>query len=399
MTPKTLESPLLPQPDCPLVRASERLNHWLCEQALPYWLHHGIDSASGAHHEQLLADGRPDLQANIRVRVQARQIFTYSFAYSRGWLGPDALDAVRRLRAFVDTHTAQAHGGYSHLLSPRFRVIDRRQDLYDHAFHLLACAWEYRATGEARHLAAAQSLVEFIDRRFGADYGGWEEGDYAYRHRRQNPHMHLFEAFQALYEVTNESHWLIRAGEIFTLFENRFYCPERSLLFEFFEHDWRRASGAPGRLVEPGHMLEWVWLLERYGRWAVRPVGRYTEHLYRQALAIGLTTNGLVLDQVDCENPESQGPKRSWPMTELIKASIARARAGDAAAKTRAANAVDALFRFYLCGQVPGTYIDRRGADDEIITATAPASTLYHLVIAAAELADYVAGQPKLGCN
>src|SRR5690625_6604298 len=84
VTPKTLESPLLPQPDCPLVRASERLNHWLCEQALPYWLHHGIDSASGAHHEQLLADGRPDLQANIRVRVQARQIFPYSFAYSRG---------------------------------------------------------------------------------------------------------------------------------------------------------------------------------------------------------------------------------------------------------------------------------------------------------------------------
>lgn len=399
MTPKTLESPLPPQPGCPLVRASERLNHWLSEQALPFWLHQGIDSARGAHHEQLLADGRPDLQANIRVRVQARQIFTYSFAYCRGWLGAEALDVVRRLRAFVDTHTAQAHGGYSHLLSPQFRVIDRRQDLYDHAFHLLACAWEYRATGDQRHLLAAQSLVEFIDRRFGAEYGGWAEGDYDYRHRRQNPHMHLFEAFQALYEVTDDRHWLIRAGEIFTLFESRFYCPERGFLFEFFELDWRRASGTPGRLVEPGHMLEWVWLLERYGRWAARPVAHYTESLYRNALAIGLTPSGLVLDQVDCDAPQRTGPKRCWPMTELIKASIAQARAGDSIAETRAASAVDALFRFYLCGQVPGTYIDRRGAEDEVIAATAPASTLYHLVIAAAEIADYVALQLRVKDN
>lgn len=390
MAPKTL-SLSSPQPDCPLVRASRRLNRWLGEQALPLWLHRGIDRTSGANHEQLLADGRPDEQVNIRVRVQARQIFTYSFAYCRGWLEPEALGVLQRLRDFVDTHAAHSRGGYSHLLNPKFRVIDDRQDLYDHAFHLLACAWEYQATGDQRRLAAARSLVAFLDRRFGADYGGWTEGDYAYRHRRQNPHMHLFEAFQALYEVTGDSHWLIRAGEIFSLFENRFYCPERGLIFEFFKRDWRRASGAPGRLVEPGHMLEWVWLLERYGRWAARPVAHYTERLYREALAIGQTPSGLVLDEVDCDAPQRRGTKRCWPMTELIKASIAQARAGDPTAEARAVRAVNALFQFYLCGQTPGTYIDRRGPEDEVIAAIAPASTLYHLVIAAAELADYVA--------
>ncbi|WP_111642453.1 AGE family epimerase/isomerase [Marinimicrobium alkaliphilum] len=391
MIPTSPFSPVKGNSADALAQVSVRLGHWLREQALPFWLAHGIEPESGAHHEQMLADGRPDTQANIRVRVQARQIFAYSFAYCRGWAGPEALTAVRRMRHFLDNRAAGAAGGYSHLLNPRFDVIDRRQDLYDHAFHLLACAWEYKAFGDPAHLEAARALVGFLDRRFGADYGGWIEGDYAYTYRRQNPHMHLFEAFQALYEVTGDGHWLARAGEIFTLFETCFYCPQRGLLFEFFERDWRLAPGEAGRVVEPGHMLEWVWLLERYGRWADRPVGHYTERLYREALAIGQTSSGLILDQVDADAPQTQGPKRSWPMTELIKASIARARTGDADAQGRVIKAVNALFDCYLCGAKPGTYVDRRDENDAVMVDVAPASTLYHLVIAAAELADYAA--------
>lgn len=371
--------------------ASTRLSDWLRDQALPFWLAQGIDPASGAHYEQMRADGCPDRTTNIRVRVQARQIFAYSFAYCRGWVGAEALTAAGKIRRFLEAEAAAPGGGYTHLLNARFEVIDRRWDLYDHAFHLLARAWEYKATNNADHLEEAEKLVSVLDQRFGADYGGWIEGDYAYRHRRQNPHMHLFEAFQALYEVTGDAHWLVRAGEIFNLFETRFYCPERGLLFEFFESDWRRAEGEQGRVVEPGHMLEWVWLLDRYGRWANRPVARYTKRLYREALAIGQSDSGLILDQVKVDAPHKCGPKRSWPMTELIKASAARARAGDAGARERLVGAVESLFDRYLCGPVPGTYIDRRGDRDQIISDVAPASTLYHLVIAGAELADYAA--------
>ena len=40
--------------------------------------------------------------------------------------------------------------------------------------------------------------------------------------------------------------------------------PARSI--EFFAADWLQAIGAPGRLREPGHQFEWVWLLCEYYR-------------------------------------------------------------------------------------------------------------------------------------
>ena len=81
--------------------------------------------------------------------------------------------------------------------------------------------------------------------------------------------------------------------------------------------------------------------------------------------------------------------KRSWPMTELIKAHIAQARAGLPGAEEKAAEAIDLLFEYFLKAQVAGSYIDQRGINDQIVDASAQASTLYHLVVACTEVVDY----------
>ncbi|WP_049722765.1 AGE family epimerase/isomerase [Gilvimarinus polysaccharolyticus] len=376
---------------------TQRLLQWFEMDALPLWRARIIDPCTGASFERLRADGAADTHANVRVRVQARQAFFFAAAKTCGWCD-DGADVAQRLLAFTESHAAHpsAGGGFTHLLNPEFEVIDFKQDLYDHAFFLLAYAWLYRVTGERIALDKAEALIAHLDAHFCSEFGGWTEGDYGHVVRRQNPHMHLFEACMALYEASGEAHWLARADKLFGLFESHFFCPKREVLFEFFNADWTLAAGEAGQVVEPGHMMEWVWLLDWYARLSGQEVSHYTNTLYRRALDLGLKTDsGLLYDSVTPGGQILQYSKRCWGLTELIKASLVMARAGSAEAETRAANAVDTLFRYYLCATTLGSYVDQRGKSDEVVVAEAPASTLYHLIVLAQELLRYCNELPE----
>jgi len=373
-----------------LKAAADRLEEWLIHRSLPLWQELGLDPDSGGHHEQLNADGSIDREANIRVRVQARQAFAFAFASYRGWC--QGQTQARQLMQFMEKRAAHpsAGGGFTHLMTPHFEVIDNRQDLYDHAFSFLAYAWCYRALGDQAYLEGAEALIRHLDERFASPYGGWTEGDYDYPCRRQNPHMHLFEAMMALHEASGQAHWLARAGEIFSLFQTRFYDPERELLYEYFTEDWRLNSTPEQARIEPGHMMEWVWLLDWYRRLTGHPVEVYTRGLYRHGLALGLTDSGLLMDEVSGAGKPLKPTKRLWGMTELVKASLVRAREGEPGAEERALAAINALFDYYLCATTPGAYLDQMGPDDRVSVDKAPASTLYHLVVLVAEVRDYV---------
>jgi mannose/cellobiose epimerase-like protein (N-acyl-D-glucosamine 2-epimerase family) len=370
--------------------AASRLEHWIKNDALPLWLTRGIHPNTNANYERLTPEGVPDLESSTRVRVQARQAFFFAAAYERGWC-PEGKTVAKNLLAFVQqtaTHPT-AGGGYTHLLDKNFTVIDAKQDLYDHAFFLLANAWCYRAFNEDAYLQEADTLIAHLDMRFGSAVGGWIEGDYAYACRRQNPHMHLFEAFLALYDATGSAKYLARVGELFALFQSHFFDEKQGVLFEFFDDNWARLPNAKGDTVEPGHMMEWVWLLDWYHRRTGRPVAHYTNALYARGLEIGMDTSGLLFDAVSYTGEVIDHNKRCWGITELIKASLVQIREGNAAAEAIAVKGVEDLFTYYLCASTPGSYVDQRGKNDEVVVDVAPASTLYHLIVVAMELIDH----------
>lgn len=375
-----------------LVQASARFETWIRQHALPLWAHDGFDPSAHVFYERFLPDGAADRQANIRVRVQARQMFVYAMAHHLGWYS-GSRSITEKTMAFVDAFAAHptAEDGYAHLLDCEYRIIDSKQDLYDHAFFVLAYAWCYRAFGMKAALRKAVALTDYFDRVFSSEHGGWIEGDYTAGHRRQNPHMHLLEAFLALYDATREERWLTKAGEMVRLFETRFYDRDRKVVLEYFTGDWTVLATDAGEIVEPGHMMEWVWLLRWYESRAHRPVSHFADALFAKAVEIGISPEcGLLFDEVKADGSVIKATKRCWPMTEYIKAGIAQARAGRPEGAEHAATAIDRLFRYYICNeQAPGLYIDRRGTNDEIIDEVTPASTLYHLIVAAAEASAY----------
>lgn len=371
--------------------AAKRLESWIRDQALPLWSEQGINPVNKANYERFTATGAVDYESTTRARVQARQAFFFTVAADRGW-SQKAAGIAKDLLAFTQQNAKHPSGkGYIHMFDSAYQVIDRKQDLYDHAFFVLANAWAYRAFGDQVYLDEVEALIAHLDDKFLSVYGGWTEGDYEYACRRQNPHMHLFEAILALYDATGDAKWLARAAEIFGLFQAHFFDAQKGVLFEFFQEDWTRLPDTKGETVEPGHMMEWVWLLDWYGKRVGRDVSAYTKALYANALARGMAPSGLLYDAIYSDGRIMDHNKRCWGITELIKASLVQIREGNPVAEAVAVKAVDDLFTYYLCASTPGSYVDQRGANDEVTVDVAPASTLYHLIVAATELLDHLA--------
>lgn len=374
-----------------LIQASKRLTHWMINNALPLWAKDGFNTENGSAYEQLNANGTPDTLCPKRVRVQYRQSFVFSVAAERGWL-PEAGVRVGQIQHWLDTHARHPKvlDLYVHRLTAQDQHLDDRLDTYDQAFFLLACAWRFRAFGDKQALHRAEALQRYLDNHIKGHYGGWLEGDYDTPVRRQNPHMHLFEAYMALYQATRHSGWLARAGSIFTLFETRFFTPETGMVLEYFHPDWQPLSAAQGQTIEPGHMMEWVWLLDQYGQLSGTPVAHYCETLFGQALRLGQdAASGLLFDEIAPDGKVTKPSKRLWPMTELIKAALTRARQGHTDAEGIAARAIDGLFTYYFSSAKPGAYCDQLDQHNRVMNAKAPASSLYHLMVAVMELQDF----------
>jgi len=136
---------------------------------------------------------------------------------------------------------------------------------------LLALASVYALDRDAQVRAEIDALLWFLDAHLRSPHGGFLEGLPASMPRRQNPHMHLFEAMIATFDATHEPVFQNRAGDIFALFVANLYDKQKRVLGEYFEEDWSKIEPVS---VEPGHQAEWVWLLKGFERITGCPTAR-----------------------------------------------------------------------------------------------------------------------------
>lgn len=363
--------------------------NWLENKALPYWSTFAIDEL-GSSYEKMNANGEPDTTSDRRVRVQTRQMFVFSVGHKLGWI-KNGFSLVSGLENYISKY-AKKPGAihYAHLLNYQHEIINDNQDLYDIAFLLLAYGWRYHVFNDLNALNAANELLSLIDKQLKDSPGGWSEGSYETKFRRQNPHMHLFEAFLTLYKFTNNAKWLAKAGEVYCLFETCFMDLEQGVVYEFFSKNWEKAACGKGNTVEPGHMMEWVWLLRQYQKYTQAPVDKICKILYHNALKLGLDENsGLLLDEINIKTLVSSGTKRCWPMTEWLKASLAQAEYEKTSTYNYlqdAEQAASGILTHFIRSTAQGAYVDQLDKNNDVINDTAPASTLYHLVMAGVEV-------------
>jgi mannose/cellobiose epimerase-like protein (N-acyl-D-glucosamine 2-epimerase family) len=360
--------------------AAARLMRWFMQDALPIWWERGAD-LGGGYFERLGQDGAP-VDLPRRLRVQARQAHVYAMAERLGWHGPTAqahqhgLTAVQAGRGEDGLYGAYPRAG---------AAFDGMGLLYEQAFVLLALAAGHARTGEAALEADAMRLLDRIA-DFAHPLGGYAEAPGLAEPLFANPNMHLFESFQAWAATSDNPTWRELAGAQAALALEQLVDPESGALGERFGPDWSPPKARSQRVVWPGHLYEWAWLLMDW-KDADATTLVAALHLTEVAERTGVDAGGFAIFALDEHLAPLDRGARLWSQTERIRA-CARAAAltGDGLLWQATAQACAALEAF-LGTPTPGLWRDWRDETGAFREEAAPASSLYHIAGAIVELA------------
>ncbi|MDG2521256.1 AGE family epimerase/isomerase [Caulobacter segnis] len=361
------------------------LRAWLLNDAYPIWWEVGADHLRGGFFEKINQDGTP-VEAPRRARVQPRQIYAFAAAKTLGWTGPADAAVAHGLDFFLGRYL-RPDGLVRTLVGADGEPKDDSVVLYDQAFAIYGLAVAYRLTGEARLRDIAVTLRDALIAERKHPVAGFEEDSPRVTPLLSNPHMHLFEACLEWDEAGGDAQWRVLADEIANLAFSRFVDPKTGGVREYYDGDWNPAPGVDGRILEPGHQFEWGWLLMRWGSLAAHP------NAIEAALRMIRIGEGPGVDPqrgvaffslLDDMTPHDLSA-RLWAQTERIKAGVLAAElTGDDSWWDVASAGAQGLLK-YFDTPVPGLYRDRMQPDGTFVDEPAPASSLYHIVLAIAE--------------
>jgi mannose/cellobiose epimerase-like protein (N-acyl-D-glucosamine 2-epimerase family) len=345
----------------------KKFREWMVGQALPYWAQEGFEETQESFVERMDFSGLALRRVPRRAMVQARQIYVYSHAALLNWWPLGGKIALMAAHNLIDTYfEADGQSGWVFSVMPVNSSYDSRRDFYTYSFVLFGLAWAYKLEPDARFLSMTLKTLSLLDEQFVSSTGGYHSELPGIAHeRRQNPHMHYFEAMVAWYEATSDPRFLARAAEIHGMMVSRFFKPISGTLGEYFDETWTPKSGVAGSLCEPGHHYEWSWLVRRYSRIIGKETNRVADALLAHANRFGVDSSGLVVDQLLDDGTVYSASRRCWPQTEAIKACVAAFEAGDTESESQAARLIDRLLDTFVGRPVPGgwiDHIDERGA-------------------------------------
>ncbi|WP_082352570.1 AGE family epimerase/isomerase [Rhizobium sp. AAP43] len=363
------------------------------ETILPTWAVAGYDADKGQFVEYLELDGTPQKSGSVRTRTVARQIYVHAHASSLGVAPPVSLGLAEQ--AFANLHRMAWIGGkrcgYARAFDPLSgAVTDPVRDLYDNSCVLLALSWLLTATGKKEYRQKIDSTIAAIDRTLKDAFGGWAEDSIGTQPRRQNPHMHYLEATLALCENHPTSAYLRAEGKAFSLLRSHFLVGPHGPLHEYFGPHWEIDDRFGSARLEPGHMCEWVWLIGRHDALRQTQHAETCADLLSTALALGrIGGSPFLVDEVAATGVATVASRRLWPQIEMLKAFISQhRRLGDKRYLEDAEALVAAILRTYFRDVPNGCWHDRLDLDDRPISLTIPASSLYHLWTAVADLVE-----------
>ena len=367
-----------------------RTYSWLRDSAWPFWLENGLarDQHGVAYgfHEHLHHD-HPHCTADFsrlsRLLVITRQIYVFSEAMAAGLEA--AKEAVVLGLALLRTSARHPITGlYSSRLDARQSAVEQRKEayeLYDHAFVLFAFASAMKVLPceETRRDAIAVHGVlsdNFMHR------AGFYESLPPMGSRRQNPHMHLFEAYLAAIEAFGPSVFLQRAHYLAQFFVEYLLDSNQGCVPEQLDESLEPQREAGCFVTEPGHLAEWVRLLLWYRAIVAKlghdpeievlPAVRKLTQFYKRHGSDDITK--ALVDEVWSDGRSKVTSQRLWPQTERIQAELLREEA-------TAHSVLEAfeVLQSYIDAAPNGLWAERRLSNGSFSREPSPATSLYHL--------------------
>ena len=225
---------------------------------VPLWQGPGWNPALALPFEALDARHQPLPVQRYRAMACARQLYLFSSLIGQV---PAAEQRAAALFRSLQQHFHDAeHGGWFYSIDAQGAPLDKRKDLYTHAFIIFACAHYWAKAREPLVESVLNAALSVVAERFASGDGLYQaslDQDWSSLGSGplQNPLMHLAEAFLATLAVREDSRVQGALTALCEAMQRRFIDPQTGVMLE-------KPLGAVDNWFEPGHQFEWFFLLE-----------------------------------------------------------------------------------------------------------------------------------------
>ncbi|MCE0992741.1 AGE family epimerase/isomerase [Pseudomonas sp. DCB_CB] len=342
-----------------------RFNQHFAERIVPLWQGPGWNADMALPYEALDAQHHPLPVQRYRAMACARQLYVFSSRIGQ----PGAAERAAALFRSLQKHFHDAeHGGWFYSIDAQGKPLDRRKDLYTHAFIVFACAHYWGKVRESLVESTLNAALDIIDQQFARDDGLYEAclgEDWADLGSGplQNPQMHLAEAFLQVLAVRGDEHVRQSLLQLCQALEAHFIEPAHGLMLE-------KPHGAVDNWFEPGHQFEWFYLLHTSPLLRDTPLHASIDRAFGFAEQFGVK-DAAVLAMLNVDGRVLDASQRIWAQAEYLRALTLRE-----GSEAKLAGQLGALSARFL--RDAGWY-ECRGVDGVVSRDDMPSTTPYHL--------------------
>lgn len=348
---------------------------------VPLWQGPGWNAELALPYEALSPDHQPLPPQRYRAMACARQLYVFASLIDDPAF-PDADERAGALFRSLQRHFHDAeHGGWFYSIDPHGAPLDKRKDLYTHAFIIFACAHYWAKVREPLVESVLNAALQVVAEQFSDGNGLYEaslDQDWSSLGSGplQNPLMHLAEAFLATLSVRDDAPVQAALLALADGMQQRFIEPVHNVMLE-------KPRGAVDNWFEPGHQFEWLFLL------ASSPLLRETalhgslDRAFDFAEQVGVDPQtGAVCGMLAPDGTLRDGTQRIWAQAEYLRALTLRADGAE-----RVQRQLKALQQRFL---YTGGWYECRDGEGQVSREDMPSTTPYHLATCYSGLAQYL---------
>jgi mannose-6-phosphate isomerase len=347
---------------------------------VPLWQGAGWNAEMALPYEALDAQHQPLPPQRYRAMACARQLFLFSSFIGHPQVADAGIRAAALFRSLQQHFHDAEHGGWFYSIDPQGAPLDRRKDLYTHAFIIFACAHYWAKVREPLVESVLNAALHVVAEQFADGDGLYEsvlDEDWSSLGAGplQNPLMHLAEAFLATLEVREDAQTLAALDALAEAMQRRFVDIEHGVMLE-------KPLDAVDNWSEPGHQFEWFYLLESSEHLRGTPLHRSLTTAFAHAEEQGVDqVTGAVVAMLEVDGSVKDGTQRIWAQAEYLRALTLRPDS-----EALLARQLNALQQRFLHPAGWNECLDSQG---RVSRSDMPSTTPYHLATCYIGLAEY----------
>ncbi len=256
-----------------LLSYREKFENELHDNILKYWMTYAVEKDGHGFYGAVDLNNQPVLSANKTSVLNARILWTFASAAIQFKEPKYAEIAEKAYLVVTEDFADKIYGGYYMELSSSDAVANDIKHTYAQAFVLYSLCKYYEFNPKAEVLQKIKDFFALLEEKakdpqypgylesFTRDWKIYEENRMADNNepKSMNTHLHVLEAYSALYKVWKDEKVKIRLTELMNLFLDKIIRKNRHFGI-FFDNAFQETESSAG-ICSFGHDIEGSWLL------------------------------------------------------------------------------------------------------------------------------------------